>query len=52
MWLFETAARRRLGVLLGGDEGAEHVRVADDWYTSRAVANPERMTAMLAPGFG
>ena len=51
MWAYEAAARRWLGLLLGGDEGADLVRVADEWMASQSVVNPARMTALLVPGF-
>jgi hypothetical protein len=51
MALYSAAARRRLGVLLGGDEGRGLVRDADAWMTAESITDPARMTAMLAPGF-
>jgi len=45
------AARRRLGQVLGGTEGAALIARADRWYASEGVADPERFTRMLAPGF-
>jgi hypothetical protein len=52
MALFAAVARRRLGELLGGDEGREMVKAADAFMASQSIVNPVRMTAMLAPGFG
>jgi hypothetical protein len=52
MELFAAASRRRRGELLGGDLGAALVREADQWMRDQGVVAPERMTAMLAPGFG
>jgi hypothetical protein len=49
--LFDAAARRRLGELLGGDEGAALVRKATTWMEAQGVVNPERITELLAPGF-
>jgi hypothetical protein len=46
------AARRRLGRLVGGDEGATLVGAADAWMHAQDVRRPERMTAVLTPGFG
>jgi hypothetical protein len=52
MTLHAQAARRRLGEVLGGDEGATLVRAADAWMTEQAIADPKRMSAMLVPGLG
>jgi serine/threonine protein kinase len=51
MQLLAAAARRRLGELVGGDEGRELVRDADAWMHSQTIQNPERMSAMYTPGF-
>ena len=51
MKLFAAAARRRLGELLGGDEGAAYCASADQFLKEQRVAEPERMLAMLTPGF-
>ncbi|MBI4510984.1 MAG: AAA family ATPase [Deltaproteobacteria bacterium] len=51
MALHAACARRRLGTLLGGDAGRLLVRESDAWMSSQRVRNPERMAAMLAPGF-
>jgi len=45
------AARRRLGSLLGGDEGARSIAAAESWMSAQGVKDPARMTAMIAPGF-
>jgi len=45
------AARRRLGALVGGDEGAALIADADAWLTGQGVRSPDAVTAMLAPGF-
>jgi hypothetical protein len=52
MALFAAAARRRLGEVLGGEEGRALVEAASAWMRAQGVADPERITAMLAPGFG
>jgi serine/threonine protein kinase len=46
-----SVARRRYGQLIGGDEGQKLIRETDDWMATEGVANPARVTAMLAPGF-
>jgi hypothetical protein len=51
MSLFAACARRTLGKIVGGDEGATLVRGADTWMTSEGIANPIVTTRMLAPGF-
>jgi hypothetical protein len=50
MVLYTAAARRCRGILVGGEEGASLVAEADAWMTNEGIRNPERMTAMLAPG--
>jgi hypothetical protein len=50
MGLYAAAARRCLGLMVGGDEGRDLVAVADAWMAAQTIRNPERMTAMLAPG--
>jgi hypothetical protein len=45
------AARRRLGELVGGEEGRALIEAADNELRQRGIVNPARMTAMLAPGF-
>ena len=50
MALYAAAARRCRGILLGGEEGRGLVEAADAWMRSEGVRNPDRMTAMLAPG--
>ncbi|NUQ65305.1 MAG: hypothetical protein HUU20_22795, partial [Pirellulales bacterium] len=52
MALFAAVARRRLGELLGGEEGRDLVRQADDWMEGEGIRVPWRFAAMLAPGFG
>jgi hypothetical protein len=51
MPLFAATARRRLGQLTGGDEGAALVTEADAWMRGQLVKKPERMAEVLAPGF-
>jgi hypothetical protein len=51
MPLHAAAVRRRLGMLLGGDQGAELIAAADAWMSARQIRNPSRMTDALAPPF-
>ena len=51
MGLHAAVARRRQGVLLGGDEGRALVAEADAWMAGQQVRNPARLAAVLAPGF-
>ncbi|HVE84877.1 MAG TPA: hypothetical protein VND93_18600, partial [Myxococcales bacterium] len=49
---YAAAARRRLGALVGGDGGRALLSAAGAWAAAEGVRNPERMFAMLAPGYG
>ncbi|HUP59144.1 MAG TPA: protein kinase [Thermoanaerobaculia bacterium] len=51
MRLFAAAARRRLGKLVGGDEGRAMVADADAWLRGQLVKVPEKMVDVLMPGF-
>ncbi len=51
MRMYAAAARRQRGRLLGGDEGRELIRLADDFMTAEGVREPDRIAHMLAPGF-
>jgi serine/threonine protein kinase len=51
MGLFAAGARRRLGALTGGDEGAAMVADADAWMRGQLVKAPERLVEVLAPGW-
>ena len=51
MHLHAAVTRRRLGQLLGGDEGRDLVQKANSWMTDQTIRNLTRMTAMYAPGF-
>ncbi len=50
MALHAAAARRQLGHLLGGTEGAAVARDAEDAMETRGVVNPGRYASMLVPG--
>jgi hypothetical protein len=49
MALFAAAGRRRLGQLLGGDEGATLLAAGTDFMTNQGVRAPDHMTRMLVP---
>lgn len=49
--LYENAVRSRLAQLVGGDEGAALEERAQAWFAEQGVVNPERMIAMLVPGW-
>jgi serine/threonine protein kinase len=49
--LHAVAARRRLGEQVGGSEGRSLVEQADAWMKGQNIRRPDRMTALLAPGF-
>jgi tetratricopeptide (TPR) repeat protein len=51
MALHAAAARRRLGVLLGGDTGLALLSEANAWMFGAGVSNVDGITRMLAPGF-
>ncbi|MCX4239288.1 serine/threonine-protein kinase [Paraliomyxa miuraensis] len=49
MQLHARACARRLGELLGGDEGRARIEAADAAVASEGVVDPERMVGMLVP---
>jgi eukaryotic-like serine/threonine-protein kinase len=51
MGLYAAASKRRLGQLLGGENGTALVREADAMMTEQGIKSPARMTRMLASGF-
>jgi hypothetical protein len=51
MLVLAAAAKRRRGQMTGGGEGTTLVQAADAVLSARGVVNPERLTAMLAPGY-
>jgi hypothetical protein len=50
MAMYATAARRRIGEIISGDDGREVIQEADAWMTQQQIRNPERMAQMLVPG--
>jgi eukaryotic-like serine/threonine-protein kinase len=51
MKLFLAVTRRRLGELVGGDEGRALVHQANAWMAAHGIVNSDRVAATLAPGF-
>ena len=49
MNLYAAASRRRLGEILGGDEGRAQVERADSWMSQQGIRNPARMADVFAP---
>jgi hypothetical protein len=49
--LHAAAARRRLGEQLGGSEGQRLAEQANAWMKGQNICRPDRMTALLVPGF-
>jgi hypothetical protein len=50
MSLHAAAARYQLGRALGGDEGAAHVRDAEDAMTAQDIRVPAKFASMFVPG--
>jgi serine/threonine protein kinase len=50
MRIYAEAARRRLGELLGGEDGHALIAQANSWMAGQKIQDPARMAAMLAPG--
>jgi hypothetical protein len=50
MHLHRAVSLRRRGELVGGSQGAELVRRADEWVAAQGIRNSARMADMLAPG--
>jgi hypothetical protein len=51
MGLYAAASRRRLGQMLGDEQGRDLINSADEWMTQQKVRKPALMTRMLAPGW-
>lgn len=51
MKLYAATARRRLGEILGGDNGGELITKADDWMTKQQIKNPAAVANLMVPGF-
>jgi tetratricopeptide (TPR) repeat protein len=50
MALYAAASRRRRGQLLGAGKGERYVDEAERWMAEQGIRDPERMTAVCAPG--
>jgi serine/threonine protein kinase len=50
MGLWASVADRRLGSLLGGDEGRMLIERSDAWLAAEAVRRPDRIADQFAPG--
>jgi hypothetical protein len=48
MNLYAASARRRLGELIGGDEGRAHIDRADSWMREQTIQDPKRMADVFA----
>jgi hypothetical protein len=51
MKLYAAVARRRLGLLQGGQSGRDLVDAANDWMAGQGIVNVDRVTRLIAPGF-
>ncbi|MDX6384686.1 MAG: eukaryotic-like serine/threonine-protein kinase, partial [Blastocatellia bacterium] len=51
MALYAAAARRKLGEIMGGDQGAELIIQADAWMSKQQIRNPAAVANLMAPGF-
>jgi hypothetical protein len=49
MNLYAAASRRRLGEILGGQEGRAQVERAESWMRQQTIQNPARMADVFAP---
>lgn len=51
MALYAAAARRKLGEIIGGEQGAELITQADEWMSKQQIKNPAAVANLMAPGF-
>jgi len=51
MPFYAAVARRRLGSIVGGDQGAALIADADSWMANEGIEDPDRMSEVVAPGF-
>jgi eukaryotic-like serine/threonine-protein kinase len=52
MRLYAAVARHRWGKLTGGDAGRTRMRQVEEWMAAQGIQRPDRISQMLAPGFG
>jgi hypothetical protein len=52
MMLLAAIARRRRGMLIGGEEGRALVSSAEGWMANQQIRSPASTSAAWAPGFG
>ena len=50
--LYVAAAKRRKGELLRGVAGRAFIDECDEYMMHNTIEDPQRMTRLLAPGFG
>ncbi|MBT3217696.1 MAG: hypothetical protein HN348_01285, partial [Proteobacteria bacterium] len=51
MHLYSAIAHRSRGILIGGDQGHQLIKDADDFMKSEGIVDPARFARMLVPGF-
>ena len=51
MFLHAATAERRLGEMMGGDEGAALLAQGNGWMSTEGITDPDRITDVFAPGF-
>jgi hypothetical protein len=49
--VWAAAAKRRLGLVVGGEEGARLVAQSDQRFQELTIANPARVMEMMTPGY-
>jgi eukaryotic-like serine/threonine-protein kinase len=51
MQLYAAVTKRRLGALVGGEDGQRLQRDAESWLAAQQIKNPVAFSRMFAPGF-
>jgi hypothetical protein len=49
MHFYTEACRRKIGQLVGGEDGRERIAQSDAWMTEHIVRNPEAMSSVVVP---